>query len=147
MPPVSEHRIIGLAGIARLLKRPDKQVAELAETVAGFPIPVAYIEGHRAWLYEDALLFKRGLSAPERDEGELQHLFADAEELRARLALLPDAFSSALRRHRWDGTPRPEGALVRGVYYWKREQVQHWLKGVARTHAMAVSLRAGLRNR
>jgi len=144
IPPPGENRIVGLAAISRLLKHSYGQIQYLLKTEPNFPTPVAYIRGHRAWLYEDVLLFKRGLVAPQREEGESQHLFVDAEELQARLAILPDAFLSALRRQRWDLIPKPDGALVGGVYYWQRTKVNHWLKGMGKTWAMGASLRAGL---
>lgn len=101
---------------------------------------------NRAWLYEDVLLFKRGLAAPQREECELQHLFVDAEELQARLVILPDPFAYALRRQRWDLIPKPDGALVGGTYYWQRTKVQHWLKGLGKRWAIGASLRAGRGN-
>jgi hypothetical protein len=150
LPPVGENRLVGLATIASLLKRSYDQVNRLASEEPSFPTPVAHISGRglracsRAWLYEDVILFKRGLSAPDREEGELQHLFVDAKELQARLTILPDAFKSALRRQRWDLIPKPEGALVSGVYYWQRTKVNHWLKHMAKTRAIGLSLRACL---
>jgi hypothetical protein len=143
IPPPSEDRIIGLAALARLLKQPEQRAMDLFVKDKNFPTTVAYIQGHRAWLYEDVLLYKRGLATPQRDEGELQVLFADAEEIRARVKMLPGNFQSAFRRQRWDLIPRPEGALVAGIYYWKRTQVNHWLQNLARTWAIGVSLRAG----
>jgi hypothetical protein len=147
LPPVSENRIIGLASIAKLLKRQPDAVKELANTEPSFPVSVAHIQEHRAWLYEDMLLYKRGLAAPERDEDELQSLFADADELQARLVITPTAFKSALRRKRWDLIPKPEGALVGGIYYWKRTQIDHWLKGASKTQAMASSLKGRFGNK
>jgi len=128
IPPPRQNRIIGLAAFARLLKRTDGAVRELAETDKNFPTPIAFIQGHRAWLYEDARLYKRGLAPPSRDEGELQALFADTEELRAKVRLMPVAFNSALARQRWGKIPRPDGALVAGVYYWERAQIENWRK-------------------
>jgi hypothetical protein len=124
----SANAILGLSGASRLLKRSEGAVRKAFEQSRHFPIPVAVIEGKRAWLYDDLKCYKRGLAAPKRSEGELQFLYMEVSELSARLKLSPAALQRRVREKRWDLVPRPEGAVAAGVPYWLREKVEDWLR-------------------
>jgi hypothetical protein len=128
MPAKSENAILGLAGVIRLLNRSRDAVRRLADESPHFPTPVAHIRGRRAWLYEDLKRYKRGYASPARVEDELQYLYLDALELQARLDLRPLRFKALLDAQRWGQIPRPDGAVVRGVPYWKREKVDSWIE-------------------
>ena len=128
LPTNRKDALVGVAAIARLLNRPQIKVESLASEDKNFPVPVAHIRGHRAWLYEDMKLYKRGLAAPKRTEDELQSRFMDAHELGARLALNFRTLQRIIWDQRWDRAPQPEGAIATGYYYWKRDKVETWLK-------------------
>lgn len=128
LPRATTNAILGLPGAVRLLKRSELAVRNAIEQSRHFPIPVAVISGHRAWLYEDLKLYKRGLGAPKRSEGELQYLYVDASELQVRLKLSVEAFRRRVNEKRWDLVPRPEGAVAVGASYWLREKVEDWLR-------------------
>lgn len=125
----SQHAdaLVGLTAIARFLNRSSEKIRTLTETDTDFPTPVAHIRGHRAWLYEDLKLYKRGMAAPKRVEDERQALFMDAEELLARLGMNMESARKYIRAKRWDRIPQPEGAIVARYHYWKRDKVQAWL--------------------
>jgi hypothetical protein len=128
LPKATTNAILGLPGAVRLLGRSEGAVRRTSEQSRHFPVPVAVIEGRRAWLYEDLKRYKRGLAAPKRSEAELQFLYMDAPELRARLKLSAEALVRRVKEQRWDLVPRPEGAVAAGVPYWLREKVEDWLR-------------------
>jgi len=156
LPPYQEDALVGLAAIGRLLNRSHASTRTLANTDGHFPIPVAHIGKHRAWLYEDIKLYKRGFASPKRQEDELEHLFMDSEELRTNLGLSQRTLRLIIINKRWDRAPQPEGAIAKGYYYWKRAKVQIWpkqkeadqrkgeqqLKEQARAQVIASSLKA-----
>jgi hypothetical protein len=80
LPKATTNAILGLPGAVRLLGRVEGAVRRASEQSRHFPVPVAVIEGHRTWLYDDLKLYKRGLAAPKRSEAELQFLYMDAPE-------------------------------------------------------------------
>ncbi len=128
LPAKSSDAILGLAGVVRMLNRSQDAVKRLADESPQFPTPVAHVRQHRAWLYEDLKLYKRGFASPRRVEDELQYLYLDALELQARLDLRPLRFKALLHSQHWDQIPRPDGAISRGVPYWKRAKVNSWLE-------------------
>lgn len=128
LPKATTNAILGLPGAVRLLGRAEGAVRRASQQSRNFPVPVAVIEGHRAWLYDDLKRYKRGLAAPKRSEAELQFLYMDAPELRTRLNLSSVAFRRRVNEQRWDLVPRPEGAVAAMVPYWLREKVEDWLR-------------------
>jgi predicted DNA-binding transcriptional regulator AlpA len=129
-PPLIDGALIGFSAIARLLSI-GINAATYWTKKDEFPRPVARIRGRRAWLLTDVRAFNRGESFPEHQEFELQESYMDADEILAALALggrdPMQALRQRIRNERWDQMPQPEGAVARGVYYWKRKKVEAWL--------------------
>jgi hypothetical protein len=132
LPPRSKHGVIGLTAIARILGVSTQHAKELADgrRTGGFPISVATIQGHRAWLVADIRAYKRGANFAKRTEGELQGEYMDAPELEARSARLGMNHRTLWRcigEQRWDRVPAPEGFLSRQKPYWLRKKAEKWL--------------------
>jgi len=127
VPKGDPEALVGIAAIAKMLNRHQQAIHGLLKTDKLFPVSVARIQGHRAWLYEDVKLYKRGLQTPKRTEGESQARYMDADELIALLGLntLRD-IRRAIHEKRWDRIPQPEGAIAKGYHYWKRAKVKAW---------------------
>lgn len=127
VPKGDSQALVGIAAIAKMLNHPQVKIENLLKTDNTFPVPVAHIHGHRAWLYEDIKLYKRGLATPQRTEDELQALLMDGEELIALLGLNSHRdIRRAIHEKRWDCIPPPEGAIATGYHYWKRDKVKAW---------------------
>jgi hypothetical protein len=128
LPKDTTEAILGLSGISRFLKRSRSAVLRASDGSRHFPVPVAVVEGHRAWLYEDLKLYKRGLACPKRSKGELQYLYMDATELGTRLKLSSRMLRRRIKDKRWDLIPQPRGAVAVEVPYWLRRGVEDWLR-------------------
>jgi hypothetical protein len=131
LPAHGKDGLIGIPGIARFLRMPATTVESRAEEDRHFPVPVAHIQGNRAWLYEDIKLYKRGLAPPSRAEDEKQVLYMDASELIARLGISQNTLHGRIHAKRWGLVPQPEGTIAKGYCYWKREKIESWFKAKA----------------
>jgi hypothetical protein len=127
VPKGDRQALVGIAAIAKMLNHPQIKIENLLRTDTTFPVPVARIQGHRAWLYEDVKLYKRGLATPKRTEGESQALYMDTDELVSFLGLTNKrVVESCIREKSWDRIPPPEGAIAKSYHYWKRDKVKAW---------------------
>jgi hypothetical protein len=92
-----------------------------------FPKPVVKLSGNRAWLKEDVEAYFNGRPFPEREELELQDEFMSMADLAAVMGKPPDRLKSQTMR-------RPEQAgLVGRKRYWRRDEVERWLKDEQRS--------------
>lgn len=135
--PVSDAQtLVGLPLIARVLNEDAQGTRELAQEDPKFPVPVAHLDGHAAWLYEDVKLYRRGLAVPKRKADEHQRLVMSMSETSTQLDLSDRAVRRAIRKKNWSRVPPPEGALGVGIHYWRREKVEAWREQQAK-HAEA----------
>jgi len=58
----------------------------------------------------------------------MQERFVDARELHARLRMNERTMWRVILDKRWDRAPQPAGAVNKGVWYWKRDQAERWLR-------------------
>jgi hypothetical protein len=129
LPAVLDSKtLVGLPQISRILKASTQVVSEFAANDSKFPVPVAHFDGHAAWLYEDVKLYRRALAVPKRAEDELQRSFMSKSELATRLEKSANAVGKAILRKAWQRVPQPEGELGVGIYYWRREKAEAWIK-------------------
>lgn len=128
LPKDRSRALIGTSAVGKLINRSPTNVRLLAKEDKQFPTWVARIGGRRVWLYEDVLLYRRGLSPPSRSEGELQPSLMDTDELQARLLISREQMRRLIQQRRWDYIPEPEGAIADGFHYWRRELVKQWLQ-------------------
>jgi len=127
--PRGRDAIVGLAVIARLLGVSSATAKDRADRDEHFPTAVAQIMGDRAWLLSDVQRYRKRLAPLARQENEMQGRFMDARELRARLGMNERTMWRVILDQRWDRAPQPAGAVGKGVWYWKREQAERWLRG------------------
>ncbi len=127
--PRGPEAIVGLAAVARVLGTTIQDTNGRAGRDENFPVPVAEIMGNRAWLLSDIRRYRKGLAAPKREVNQLQAEYMDARQVREQLNMTKERFGRAIYKRRWDWVPPPAGAVTNGTFYWRRREVEYWLKG------------------
>lgn len=142
LPVLDENTLVGEPLIARVLKTSTQGVLELSTDDPNFPVAVAHLGRHAAWLYEDIKLYRRGLAAPKRKRDERQYATLGVPELAALIDRSEKTVREAIRAQAWDRAPKPEGAIATGVHYWQREKVEAWIEQRAKAEQVKADRKA-----
>jgi hypothetical protein len=124
---LDDKTLVGLPQLSRIFKASTQVVRELTQADPKFPVPVAHLDGHAGWLYEDVKLYRRNLATPKRAEDEYQYSYISLSELLALLERKERPVRRAIREQAWSRVPQPEGELGVGIPYWRREKVEAWI--------------------
>jgi hypothetical protein len=103
-----------------------------------FPKPIVNLSRTRAWLKEDVEAYFAGRPFPVREEYELQGEYLSLVELAALMGKPPRRLVSQTMRK-----PEPAGQVSRR-HYWRRDEVERWLKENGRPARRKAAQRAEL---
>lgn len=117
--------LVGIRFARLLLGYSHSGIHQLAVTDPDFPVPVADVDGSRAWDADDLRAYSEGRPVAARSPGERQGQILTSRELAERLGIAREQIATLLHVRRFQRCPPPSGRVGNTLYWWK-EAVDRW---------------------